>query len=42
VPLTWVTGILSIVLFITHRENIMRLARGTESKVGSSKNAGQG
>jgi|TARA_A100001391_G_scaffold173091_1_gene134940 glycerol-3-phosphate acyltransferase PlsY len=41
VELTWVTGILSIVLFITHRENIMRLVAGTESKVGGSKNAGQ-
>lgn len=39
VQLTWVTGILSIVLFITHRENIVRLARGTESKVSGKKNA---
>lgn len=42
VPLTWVTGILSIVLFITHRENIVRLAKGTESKVGGGKKTGQG
>jgi glycerol-3-phosphate acyltransferase PlsY len=40
VQLTWVTGVLSIVLYITHRENIMRLIAGTESKVGG-KNAGQ-
>lgn len=39
VQLTWVTAILSIVLFITHRENIVRLGRGTESKVSGKKSA---
>lgn len=39
--LTWATMVLSIALFITHRENIKRLLAGTESRIGERK-AGQG
>lgn len=39
--LTWATIILSIALFITHRENIKRLLAGTESRIGERK-AGEG
>lgn len=39
--LTWATMVLSIALFITHRENIKRLLAGTESRIGERK-AGEG
>ena len=39
--LTITTIVLSIALYITHRENIVRLARGTESRIGQKK-AGEG
>ena len=39
--LTWATMILSVALFITHRENIKRLLAGTESRIGEHK-AGEG
>ncbi|RDE09811.1 glycerol-3-phosphate 1-O-acyltransferase PlsY [Pelagibacterium lacus] len=38
--LTWATGFLSIMLFITHRGNIKRLIAGTESRMGEKKTAG--
>ncbi|WMT85351.1 glycerol-3-phosphate 1-O-acyltransferase PlsY [Pelagibacterium sp. 26DY04] len=41
VQLTWATFALSIMLFITHRENIRRLLTGTESKIGEKKTPGQ-
>ncbi|WP_116654160.1 glycerol-3-phosphate 1-O-acyltransferase PlsY [Pelagibacterium sediminicola] len=39
--LTIATLVLSMALYITHRENIVRLARGTESRIGQKK-AGEG
>ena len=40
--LTWATMFLTIMLFITHRENIKRLLKGTESRIGDKKKAEQG
>lgn len=39
--LTIATFILSVTLYITHRENIVRLLKGTESRIGQNK-AGRG
>ena len=40
--LTWATMFLTIMLFITHRENIKRLLKGTESRIGDKKKTEQG
>lgn len=40
--LTVATFALSVTLFVTHRENIFRLLKGTESRIGDKKTADQG